>query len=424
MLSLKYIRNNTAFVKESLAQKHSDIDISNILQLDNKRREYLQDIEQLRAEKNQASNNISDLKKKGSDIHDSIVSMRSISKNIKMLETTLKTIDQSINDQIFFIPNIVHSSVPLGKDDTSNVIIREWGDKPNFSFTPKDHLELGEQLNLFDFKRSIKMAGSGFPLFTGLGARLERSLINLMLDHHVQEHKYKELFPPFLAHRDAMENTGQLPKFEDDMYRISEDNLYCIPTAEVPVTNIHQGEILHESELPKKYVAYSACFRREAGSYGKDTRGLSRLHQFNKVELVKFVHPENSYSELELLLKDAETILQKLGLHYRIIELCAGELSFSSTKCYDLEVWSPADEKYLEVSSCSNFEHFQTLRGNIRFRNNKTGKTELLHTLNGSGVATPRLMIALLETYQQKNGTIKLPLALHSYMKMEEILCT
>ncbi|SVB17709.1 uncharacterized protein METZ01_LOCUS170563, partial [marine metagenome] len=308
--------------------------------------------------------------------------------------------------------------------ETSNVIIKEWGDKPDFSFSPRDHLELGELLNLFDFKRSVKMAGSGFPLYTGLGARLERALINLMLDCHIVEHKYTELFPPFLAHAEAMHNTGQLPKFEEELYRIPDDTLYCIPTAEVPITNIHQGEILNESELPKKYAAYSACFRREAGSYGKDTRGLSRLHQFNKVELVKFVHPNHSYSELELLVQDAEAILKTLGLHYRIIELCSGDLSFSSSKCYDLEVWSPGEKKYLEVSSCSNFENFQARRGNIRFRNDITGKTELLHTLNGSGVATPRLMISLLETYQQKNGTIQLPLALHPYMKMEEILCS
>ena len=424
MLSLKYIRNNTAFVKESLAMKQSDIDISNILELDTKRREFLQNVEQLRAQKNQVSNNIAQLKKKGDNVQDYIINMRSISEKIKELESALKEIDQDISDAIFYIPNIVHSSVPSGEDKTSNVIIKEWGDKPDFAFIPRDHIELGELLNLFDFKRSVKMAGSGFPLYTGLGARLERALINLMLDCHIIEHKYTELFPPFLAHAEAMHNTGQLPKFEEEMYRIPDDTLYCIPTAEVPITNIHQGEILNESELPKKYAAYSACFRREAGSYGKDTRGLSRLHQFNKVELVKFVHPNHSYSELELLLQDAEAILKTLGLHYRIIELCSGDLSFSSSKCYDLEVWSPGEKKYLEVSSCSNFESFQARRGNIRFRNNITGKTELLHTLNGSGVATPRLMISLLETYQQKNGTIQLPLALHPYMKMEEILCS
>ena len=266
------------------------------------------------------------------------------------------------------------------------------------------------------------MAGSGFSLYTGFGAKLERALINFMLDFHTESHGYVELFPPFLANANAMQNTGQLPKFEADMYHIPEDSLYCIPTAEVPVTNIHQGEILSESDLPKKYAAYSACFRREAGSYGKETKGLIRLHQFNKVELVKFVHPDTSYDELETLLTDAEAILQKLGLHYRVIELCSGDLSFSAAKCYDLEVWSPANNKYLEVSSCSNFEDFQARRSDIKYRNKNTGKSQLLHTLNGSGVATPRLMVTLLESFQQTDGSIKLPSALHPYMNIKRIL--
>jgi seryl-tRNA synthetase len=364
------------------------------------------------------------LKKTGESAQDNIINMRQVSGKIKEVETALKEVNSNIDAVIYYIPNNVHSSVPSGKDETANVVVKVWGEKPDFSFSPRDHLELGNKLELFDFKRSVNIAGSGFPLYTGSGARLERSLINFMLDYHISQHGYRELFPPFLAHTEAMQNTGQLPKFEEDMYCIPEDALYCIPTAEVPVTNIHQGEIMAESELPKKYVAYSACFRREAGSYGKDTKGLARVHQFNKVELVKFVQPEKSYGELELLLKGAEAILQALGLHYRVLELCSGDLSFSASKCYDLEVWSPAEAKYLEVSSCSNFEAFQARRGNIRFRNNKTGKTELLHTLNGSGVATPRLMVALLESYQQGDGTIQLPSALHSYMKMEEILCT
>ncbi len=419
MLSLKYIRENIDIVKESLHLKQSDIDISNLLDLDTQRRKYLLEVEQLRAEKNKVSNAISDLKKTGENAQKHITNMRLVSDKIKDIETALNEVNSNIDAVIYYIPNNVHSSVPSGKDETANVVVKVWGEKPDFSFSPRDHLELGNKLELFDFKRSVKIAGSGFPLYTGSGARLERSLINFMLDYHISQHGYRELFPPFLAHTEAMQNTGQLPKFEEDMYCIPEDALYCIPTAEVPVTNIHQGEIMAESELPKKYVAYSACFRREAGSYGKDTKGLARVHQFNKVELVKFVQPEKSYEELELLLKDAEAILQTLGLHYRVLELCSGDLSFSASKCYDLEVWSPAEEKYLEVSSCSNFEAFQARRGNIRFRNNKTGKTELIHTLNGSGVATPRLMVALLETYQQENGTIQLPSALHSYMKME-----
>ena len=280
---------------------------------------------------------------------------------------------------------------------------------------------LSEELKLLDFKRAVKMAGSGFLLYTGIGAKLERALINFMLDLHISQHGYTELFPPFLAHADAMQNSGQLPKFEAEMYHITEDSLYCIPTAEVPVTNFHQGEIIPETELPKKYTAYSACFRREAGSYGKKTKGLTRAHQFNKVELVKFVHPEESYKELESLLVDAEAILQALGLHYRVRELCSGDLSFSASKCYDLEVWSPAEKIYLEVSSCSNFENFQSRRSNIRYRNNSTGKAEFVHTLNGSGVATPRLMIAILETFQQKDGTIHLPTVLQSFMNMKII---
>ena len=419
MLSLKYIRENTGIVKKSLHLKQSDIDISNLLDLDTQRRKYLLEVEQLRAEKNKVSNAISDLKKTGENAQNHITNMRLVSDKIKEMEIALNEVNGNIDAVIYYIPNNVHSSVPSGKDETANVVVKVWGEKPDFSFSPRDHLELGNKLELFDFKRSVNIAGSGFPLYTGSGARLERSLINFMLDYHISQHGYRELFPPFLAHTEAMQNTGQLPKFEEDMYCIPEDTLYCIPTAEVPVTNIHQGEIMAESELPKRYVAYSACFRREAGSYGKDTKGLARVHQFNKVELVKFVQPEKSYEELELLLKDAEAILQTLGLHYRVLELCSGDLSFSASKCYDLEVWSPAEEKYLEVSSCSNFEAFQARRGNIRFRNNKTGKTELIHTLNGSGVATPRLMVALLETYQQENGTIQLPSALHSYMKME-----
>ena len=421
MLSLKYIRENTDIVRESLQLKQSDIDISNLLDLDLKRRQYLHEVEQLRADKNKVSSTISELKKTGETAREHIVNMRLVSDKIKEVEKALKEVNNNIDAEIYYIPNIIHSTVPSGKDETANVVVKEWGEKPNFSFFPRDHLVLGDKLGLFDFKRSVKMAGAGFPLYTGFGARLERTLINFMLDYHISQHGYRELFPPFLAHRNAMQNTGQLPKFEEDMYYIPEDSLYCIPTAEVPITNIHQGEILPESELPKKYAAYSACFRREAGSYGKDTKGLTRIHQFNKVELVKFVQPEKSYEELELLLEDAEVILQSLGLHYRVLELCSGDLSFSATKCYDLEVWSPGEEKYLEVSSCSNFEDFQARRGNIRFRNKTTGKTELIHTLNGSGVATPRLMVALIETYQQEDGTIQLPSPLQSYMNMKVI---
>jgi len=421
MLSLKYIRENTAYVQDSLIQKKSKVSIPNLLENDSKRRNCLKEVELLRAERNKVSASIAELKKAGKDAQEDILAMRDVSSKIKEVEIELRKVEEIISNEIYFVPNVVHSSTPVGKDESSNVVIKEWGEAPKFSFTPKDHLILGEDLQLFDFKRAVKMAGSGFPLYTGVGAKLERSLINFMLDFHISKHNYTELFPPFLAHADAMRNTGQLPKFKDDMYQIPEDSLYCIPTAEVPVTNIHQGEIIPESELPKKYAAYSACFRREAGSYGKDTKGLIRVHQFNKVELVKFVHPDDSYKELETLLENAEAILQALGLHYRVLELCSGDLSFSAAKCYDLEVWSPAENKYLEVSSCSNFENFQARRSNIRYRNNSTGKSELIHTLNGSGVATPRLMVALLETYQQEDGTIKLPAALHPFMNMDII---
>ena len=421
MLSLKYIRDNTAYVQDSLIQKKSKVSIPNLLENDSKRRNCLKEVELLRAERNKVSASIAELKKAGKDAQEDILAMRDVSSKIKEVEIELRKVEEIISNEIYFVPNVVHSSTPVGKDESSNVVIKEWGEAPKFSFTPKDHLILGEDLQLFDFKRAVKMAGSGFPLYTGVGAKLERALINFMLDFHISKHNYTELFPPFLAHADAMRNTGQLPKFKDDMYQIPEDSLYCIPTAEVPVTNIHQGEIIPESELPKKYAAYSACFRREAGSYGKDTRGLIRVHQFNKVELVKFVHPDDSYKELETLLENAEAILQALGLHYRVLKLCSGDLSFSAAKCYDLEVWSPAENKYLEVSSCSNFENFQARRSNIRYRNNSTGKSELIHTLNGSGVATPRLMVALLETYQQEDGTIKLPAALHPFMNMDII---
>ena len=421
MLSLKYIRENTAYVQDSLIQKKSKVSIPNLLENDSKRRNCLKEVELLRAERNKVSASIAELKKAGKDAQEDILAMRDVSSKIKEVEIELRKVEEIISNEIYFVPNVVHSSTPVGKDESSNVVIKEWGEAPKFSFTPKDHLILGEDLQLFDFKRAVKMAGSGFPLYTGVGAKLERALINFMLDFHISKHNYTELFPPFLAHADAMRNTGQLPKFKDDMYQIPEDSLYCIPTAEVPVTNIHQGEIIPESELPKKYAAYSACFRREAGSYGKDTKGLIRVHQFNKVELVKFVHPDESYKELETLLENAEAILQALGLHYRVLELCSGDLSFSAAKCYDLEVWSPAENKYLEVSSCSNFENFQARRSNIRYRNNSTGKSKLIHTLNGSGVATPRLMVALLETYQQEDGTIKLPAALHPFMNMDII---
>ena len=420
MKTLKYIRENLEEVKFSLLNKKSEVDIDKLISLDVDRRKYIHEVEELRSNRNLVSENISLIKKKGESAFKEIEAMQKVSGKIKELENKLKDIELEIETQIYFIPNIVHSSVPRGLDASGNISVKSWGEKTKKDFEIKEHIELGSILGLFDFKRAVKMAGSSFPLYTGLGAKLERSLLNFMLDQHV-ENNYLEISPPFLANYNSMRNTGQIPKFKDDMYFIPEDNLFCIPTAEVPLTNYHQNEILIESNLPYCYTAYTPCFRREAGSYGQETKGLSRIHQFNKVELVRFVHPENSYTELEILLNNAESILQALGLHYRIIELCSGDLSFSAAKCYDIEVWSPYNKKYLEVSSCSNFEDFQSRRANIRFNCNNTGKNRLVHTLNGSGVATPRLMIALLEHYQEEDGTINLPTILHPYFGHKSI---
>ena len=409
MLSLKFIRDNTEKVKLTLKYKNIDFDIEELLNDDKIRRNIINESEKLKSDRNKVTKIISEAKKNGKDSDSFINKMRQVSEKIKILDDKLKNIDNKINNNLLLLPNICHDSVPLGSDESDNKLIREWGTKAQFSFNPKTHLELSDKHNLFDFKRATKMSGSGFPLYRGIGAKLERALINFMLNYHIENHGYEELFPPFLTTHNATTTTGQLPKFKDDMYHIFNDDLYCISTAEVPVTNIHANEELIQDKLPYKYVAYSACFRREAGSYGKDTRGLLRLHQFNKVEMVQFVHPDSSYIVLERLLNDAENILKALGLHYRVVSLCSGDLSFAASKCYDIELWAPGEKKYLEVSSCSNFESFQSRRGNIRFRRNDTKKLDFVHTINGSGVATPRLMVALLETYQQDDGSVKIP---------------
>ncbi len=421
MLSIKYIRQNEDIVMQSLKSKKSEIDLSIILNLDKQRRDIIQEADLMKANRNTVSELIATKKKNSENTDDEIINMRKVSESIKVLDVKLKDVTNKLNELLMFVPNIVHHSVPLGMNPNENIVIREWGEKPDEKLNYNDHLKICNELDLVDFVRASKMSGSGFPLYKGLGAKLERSLINYMLDFHIKKHNYSELLPPFLTTRDATTTTGQLPKFEEDMYHIPSDNLFCIPTAEVPVTNLYNNEILSEKQLPLKYVAFSACFRREAGSYGKETHGLLRVHQFNKVELVKFVKPGNSYNELESLTQDAEEILQSLGLHYRVVSLCSGDLSFSASKCYDLELWAPGEKKFLEVSSCSNFEDFQARRGNIRYRSNKDKKVEYIHTLNGSGVATPRLMVALLETYQQKDGSIILPEPLHKYMGMESI---
>ena len=369
MHTIKFIRENQDLINQCLKDKKSDISLDDILNIDFKRRALIIEVENLKASRNLINNKISNNKKENIDCSSLIDEMKNISVKIKALDNDLHDFSKSLTEKLMFVPNLIHSSVPKGKNASENVIIREWGKKPNFSFSPKSHLELADSLNLLDFKRASKISGSAFPLYIGDGAKLERSLINFMLDLHIDENGYKEIFPPFLVSGNAPYTTGNLPKFKEDMYYIENDDLFLIPTAEVPITNFYKNEVIKDIDLPSKFVAYSACFRREAGSYGKDTKGLHRVHQFNKVELVKFVRPSESYDELELLLLNAEKVLQILGLHYRVISLCSGDLSFSAAKCYDIEVWSPFEKKYLEVSSCSNFESFQAQRGNIKYRN-------------------------------------------------------
>ena len=416
MLPIETIRNNPETVEKRLNSKGETIVISEILKIDTLYRKQMGEANDLRALRNKVSDEIAEAKRAGEDSNDSIQAMRKVSQQIKDLEEKTQSSKIELDGHLLNLPNLPHESVPIGTNEKDNPLVREWGESPKYEFKPKNHLELGESLCLFDFERSAKISGSGFPLYTGKGAKLERALINFMLDIQTEQHGYTEIFPPFLVRSESAMTTGQLPKFAEDMYPSEKDGLWLIPTAEVPVTNIHRDEILVEDQLPINYAAYSACFRREAGSYGKDTRGFLRLHQFNKVELVKFVKPENSYAELETLVTHAEKILQSLGLKYRVIELCTGDLSFSAAKCYDIELWAPGEQKWLEVSSCSNFEDFQARRGNIRFRKSSDKKVNFVHTLNGSGVATPRLLVSLLETYQNKDGSISIPKVLQSYM--------
>ena len=419
MLSIDIIRNNPKEVEQGLARKGEKLLISEIIKLDESYRSDLAQANEMRAERNVASDKIARAKKLGENSDKAINAMRKLSQQIKVLEEKTQSSKNELDQLLLGLPNIPHESVPEGKDEKNNQLVREWGETLDRDFNIIAHLELGKALSLFDFERGAKISGSGFPLYTGKGAKLERALINFMLDFQTEQHGYKEIFPPFVVRPESAVTTGQLPKLADDMYASEKDDLWLIPTAEVPLTNIHQNEILPEDQLPINYTAYSACFRREAGSYGKDTRGFLRVHQFNKVELVKFVKPENSYKELEKLVGQAEAILQSLGLKYRVIELCTGDLSFAAAKCYDLELWAPGEEKWLEVSSCSNFEDFQARRGNIRYRRNSDKQVEFVHTLNGSGVATPRLLVALLETYQNKDGTIAIPEPLQPYFGNE-----
>jgi len=419
MLSLTRIRNNPDQIKAGLKAKNESINLDEIIKLDKKHRDKIHQLNEMQAERNRASEEIAEAKRAGKHSDDAIADMKKVSDAIKNLEKEVSELGQMLDERLDLIPNVPHDTVPVGQDENANEVIREWGEPPVADFDLKSHVEIGLDLNLFDLERGSKISGSGFPLLTGLGAKLERVLINYMLDIHVQKHSFTEIFPPFLTRAEAPHTCGQLPKFADDMYYIEKDDLYLIPTAEVPMTNIFNDEIMDESDLPGNYAAYSACFRREAGSYGKDTHGLLRLHQFNKVEMVKFVEPKTSYDELESITSQAEEVLQQLGLHYRVVALNTSDLSFAAAKCYDLEVWAPGESKWLEVSSCSNFEDFQARRGNIRYRRAVDKKVDFVHTLNGSGLATPRLMIALLETYQTPDGKVLLPQVLHEPMDQE-----
>jgi len=416
MLDLRFVRKNIDLIRSMLKNRGMAIDIDGFVELDRRRREILGEVEGLKAKRNQLLAKISQLKKEGRDIKGIIEEAREISKVIEGLDKELNDVKEKIYDFLINLPNIPHPSVPIGKDERDNVVIKTWGEKPDFSFKPKPHWELGEKLNILDFARGAKIAGSRFVVYKGLGAYLERALINFMLDLHTKEHGYKEVFPPYIVNKRCMFGTGQLPKFEEDLFKIEGKDYYLIPTAEVSVTNLHQNEILREEDLPIYYVAYSACFRAEAGSYGKDVRGIIRQHQFNKIELVKFTTPETSYKELESLLLDAEEVLQRLGLHYRVVELCTGDLGFAASKTYDIEVWLPGQGVYKEISSCSNFEAFQARRANIRFKRKGTKGTELVHTLNGSGLAVGRTVVAILENYQKPNGSILIPPILQPYM--------
>ncbi len=420
MISIKKLRNNPQEIKDIISSKGSNIDISKIISLDEGVRGLLHQANTIRSEVNILSEKIGHAKKNNIDANNEIKKSRELGKKLKTIDKELNLTKELLLKNLYNIPNLAHSSVPIGEDANGNQVIRYGGEKPQFPFKVKDHTIIGKKLKLFDFKSGAKLSGTGFPVYTHLGALLERNLINSMINHHISNFGYKEIMPPVLMKKESMVTTGQLPKFEDDMYHTEVDNLYLAPTAEVPLTNIHRDEILDEKLLPINYVAYTPCFRREAGSYGKETHGLLRLHQFNKVELVKFTLPKNSYDDLELLTRQAETILQSLGLHYRVIELCTGDLSFSAAKCYDIEVWAPGEEKWLEVSSCSNFESFQSRRGNIRFRDSTDKKVDFLHTLNGSGLATPRLMVALLETYQTKTGNIQFPPKVSKFLQFQE----
>jgi seryl-tRNA synthetase len=420
MLDLKFIRENSNLVLKGADAKGINISLDEIFSLDDKRRALIQEGDALKAKRNQVSAQVARIKKSGGNASTVIAEMESVKNRIQEIDPALRQIDKNLNALLLTIPNVPHPSVPLGKTPADNKEIFSWGELPKNDFPMKPHWDLTEKLGIVDFNRGAKVAGAGFPFYIGKGATLERALINFFLDQGIQ-HGYKEIMPPIVVNEDSARGTGQIPDKEDLMYIIERDQLYMIPTAEVPVTNLHRDELINEHDLPLRYVAYTPCFRREAGSYGKDVRGLNRLHQFDKVELVKFVHPSKSYDELETLRQDAEHLLQLLGLPYRTLLMCTGDMGFTQSKKYDLEVWASGQQKWLEVSSCSDFESFQARRMNIKFRPGNGGKPEIVHTLNGSGLALPRVVAALIEHYQTPEGKIIIPKILHPYTKFEII---
>ncbi|HPG00461.1 MAG TPA: serine--tRNA ligase [Kiritimatiellia bacterium] len=414
MLDIKIIREREEDVRRALAARCVEVDLDGVLALDRERRALLSDVEALKNRRNVVSKQLGELKRAGQDISAAQKDMRALGDEVTAKDGRVRELEQKLQEAMLFIPNMPHSSVPVGKSAADNQVVRQHGEPKAFDFEPLPHWTLGAKLKMFDFERAARMTGAGFPLFTGRGALLERALISFMLDVHTREHGYTEISPPFVCNSASMRGTGQLPKLAEEMYFIPADDLYLIPTAEVPVTNLYRDEIIRDP-LPIYLTAYTPCFRREAGAAGKDTRGLIRVHQFDKVEMVKFVEPETSYDELEKLVANAEDILQRLGLTYRVLQLCTGDMSFSAAKCYDIELWAPAQKGWLEVSSCSNFEDFQARRAQIRYRN-KDGKTAYVHTLNGSGVALARLVVAIMENYQQADGSIELPEVIRPYM--------
>ncbi len=415
MIDLKLIRENPQLVKDSLAERGVEADIDALIQLDEQRRKHVYEADELKRKRNEVSERIAELKKKKEDAQRLIAEMRRVGEQVAALDAQIREIDEKIRAIWLSIPNIPHSSVPRGRTELDNTELRRWGQPPSFDFEPLSHADLGERLGILDFQRAAKIAGARFTLSFGSGALLERALMNFMLDIHTKSHGYTEVLPPFLVNIDSMVATGQFPKFAGDYFVCGPDDYVLVPTAEVPVTNIYRNEIIEDSALPIRLVAHTACFRREAGSYGKDTRGMIRVHQFNKVELVKFSRPEDSYEEHELLTKDAEKILQLLGIPYRVASLCTGDLGEAAAKCYDIEAWIPSQNTYREISSCSNFEDYQARRANIRYRP-KEGKPQFVHTLNGSGLAVGRTVVAILENFQQRDGTVTIPEALRPYM--------